>query len=620
MLRTVAQTLYRALRDNVPGGHCSRMRWAHLSLACVGLMFTLPFLYYLHQFPLSTFYQEWGAALLGLVGSTLLLSRTYWVAPEIPRIVLLPIGLALLVLVQYALGKLPYFEQVLLFTLYMFWAALLLMLGQRLRAQLGLAALATALAGFLLLGAELSAFAGIVQHFSWHTFVDGLIAARPGASIVGNMGQPNHFADYTTLGLVSLGLLWVRGNLRNWHTLLLALPLLFVLVLAGSRSAWLYLSCLSLLAYVLQRRDHACLPLLRYASLLLLGFALMHWVVQWMPGVPGQVTSIERLAAQVSGGSIRLSIWHEAWLIFTRFPWLGAGFGQFGWQHFLLGPSLHNPTISGLYNNAHNLPLQVAAEMGVAGLLVLCATLGLWLRQSWGPLCDTMVAADEPSAAQGIYYWWGYGLLMVLGIHSLLEYPLWYAYFLGLAAILLGILDNTTFRLELRGTGRAAVALMLLLGVMSLSQVWQGYRKLEGLMAMQPSSATDSGYSARVGTGLMEVHRQSLLRPYTEIFISSMIEPSLGNLADKRALNESVMRLVPISTVVYREATLLALAGEQAAAQAQIERAIWGYPGDFPAARGALRVLAENDPAHFASLLEFALKKHEEYQLAVPAK
>jgi hypothetical protein len=134
---------------------------------------------------------------------------------------------------------------------------------------------------------------------------------------------------------------------------------------------------------------------------------------------------------------------------------------------------------------------------------------------------------------------------------------------------------------------------------------------------MRPASAADSGYSNRVREGLVAIYGQSLLQPYTELFMSSMIEVGIDHLADRRTLNENVMHFVPISPVVYREALLLALSGEQAAAQLQMERAIWSYPGDFQKASEQLRTLAREDPTHFDTLLEFALQKYEERQRAV---
>lgn len=579
---------------------------AHISLTFVGLMWVLPFLYYYHSYPLTTFYQEWGAAILGLSAMPLLVTKRYWLQPEIPLIVLLPIGLLLLGMVQFVLGRVGYFDQTLLFALYLLWAALLMMLGQRLREELGLPALATALAGFLLVGAELNALAGILQNYRWHTFLDAVVTAKISVAVYGNVAQPNHFANYITLGLISLGLLYMRSLLRAWYVALLTMPLLFVLVLSGSRSVWLYLLFMAGMAWWWQRSDKSCLPLLRYTLLLLLGFGLMHGVVQipWLEGASGSVTTMRRLFGEGASGSIRLYLWREGWQIFTQFPLLGAGFGQFAWQHFQFGPVLRNTNIVGLYNNAHSLVTQIAAEMGLAGLLILLGTLAMWLIQ-----CNRV--------QRTVYHWWGYALLGVLAIHSLLEYPLWYAYFLGVAAFTLGMFDTTIYRLKLGSVGRLALATILLFGMLSLGQMLQHYRNLEMLMGLR-QTVSKNGYSW--SEDLMAAYSPVLLRPYFDLFMSSKIKVGTDYLADKRILNERVMSFAPIGVVVYREALLLALSGEQAAAQLQMERAIWSYPNDFKVAYRELSVLAQKNPGNFAALLEFALQKYEERQHAVHAR
>ncbi|MDO9101696.1 MAG: Wzy polymerase domain-containing protein [Candidatus Nitrotoga sp.] len=579
---------------------------AHISLTFVGLMWVLPFLYYYHAYPLTTFYQEWGAAILGLSAMPLLMTKRYWLQPEIPLIVLLPIGLLLLGMMQFVLGRVSYFDQILLFALYLLWAALLMMLGQRLREEFGLPALATALATFLLVGAELNALAGILQNYRWHTFLDAVVTAKISVAVYGNVAQPNHFANYITLGLISLGLLYMRSLLRAWYVALLTMPLLFVLVLSGSRSVWLYLLFMAGMAWWWQRSDKSCLPLLRYTVLLLLGFGLMHAVVQipWLEGASGSVTTMRRLFGEGASGSIRLYLWREGWQIFTQFPLLGAGFGQFAWQHFQFGPVLQNTDIVGLYNNAHSLVTHIAAEMGLAGLLILLGTLAMWLIQ-----CSRV--------QRTVYHWWGYALLGVLAIHSLLEYPLWYAYFLGVAALTLGMLDTTIYRLKLRSVGRLALATILLFGMLSLGQMLQHYRNLEMLMGLR-QAVSKEGYSWR--EDLMAAHAPVPLRPYFDLFMSGKIKVGVDYLADKRILNERVMSFAPIGVVVYREALLLALSGEQAAAQLQMERAIWSYPNDFQAAHRELSVLAQKNPGKFAALLEFALQKYEERQHAVHAR
>jgi O-antigen ligase len=584
-----------------------RIGIAHISLTLVGLMWVLPFLYYYHAYPLTTFYQEWGAGILGLCASVFLLARQNWQQPEVPRIVMLPISLMILVLLQYVAGKTTYFDQTLLFALYMLWATLLLMLGYTLRKRFGLGVMVTVLAAFMLLGTELGALAGILQHYRWHTFLDTVITAKNGMAVYGNMAQPNHYANYIAMGLVSLGLL--RLQLRSWLVVLLAAPLLFVLVLSGSRSSWLYLLSMTGLAFLWQRRDQSCRHLLNYSLLLLLGFGLMHWVVQipWLAGATGSLTTVQRMFGGDGSGSIRLYLWHEAWLIFTQFPVLGAGLGQFASQHFQMGPLLQATNISGLYNNAHNLVMQLAAEMGLAGLLILFATLGMWMWQG-------------VRAQFTIYHWWGYTVLLVLGIHSMLEYPLWYAYFMGIAAILLGTLDSSTYRLELRALGRLSVAAILLLGIVSLVQFQHGYQLLERTLASRPKSAGDTDFSQRMRAQLLDVHGTPLLQPYAELFMNTWIEVSADELDNKLALNERAMNFVPISTVVYRRAWLLAQADKQDEARLQIERAIWSYAADFPLREKELIALAQKDPEHFTALLEFAIKKNKEYLSAVSTK
>lgn len=589
----------------------STPNYPRISLTLVGLMWVLPFLYYHHAYPLTTFYQEWGAAMLGLCAMLLLVTKGFAAQGAIPRIALLPVALLLLVLLQTLLGKLAYFEQALLFSLYMLWVALLLLLGHRLRAEIGLPVLVTVLATFLLLGAELNAVVGILQHYRWDTWFNAVVAEKTSSAIYGNIAQPNHFAHYITLGLISLGLLLARRILRAASVLLLTLPLLFVLVLSGSRSAGLYLIAIAVLAYLWQRKNRVDKVLLYYALLLLLGFAFMHWVVQlpWLAGASGSVTTVQRLLEEVGSGGIRLYLWRESWHIFAEFPLLGAGFGQFAWQHFLLLPQLQSSQINGLYNNAHNIVMQFAAEMGAMGLLILFGTLFAWVRQVM-------------RVQLTIYHWWGYAALSVMGIHSLLEYPLWYAYFLGIAAIILGMLDERVVQIKLRSGARIAVIATLLFGVVTLMQLFYGYRVLEYVLALRshPASAVTTKYTntvQEIRTTLQTLPAKSLLKPYTELLMSGWVESNAEQLESKRELNTRVMRFVPIASLVYREAWLLALAGKQSESQMQIERAIWSYPHEWAAAQKDLQSLAQKDPAHFAALLEFTLQKSKEIESAV---
>src|SRR5450759_2004613 len=277
----------------------SDIKWTHISLTLVGLMWVLPFLHYRHENPLTTFDQEWWSAMLGLLALTLLTAREFWQKPEIPRIAQLPIALIVVVLLQLSLSKVAYFDQALLYILYLLFAALLVLLGARLSACFGVEKLAIVLAFSLLIGAELSALIGVLQHYQWHTPLDAVVVMQVSSGVYGNLAQPNHFANYIALGLISLGLLFQQRKFKSSYVILLAVPLLFAMTLSGSRSSWLYLLLMTCLAWWWARRDATMRPLLRYSSLLIVGFGLMHLVVQlpFMAGVDSGTNTVQRLLA-----------------------------------------------------------------------------------------------------------------------------------------------------------------------------------------------------------------------------------------------------------------------------------------------------------------------------------
>lgn len=71
---------------------------APVSLAFVGLMWTLPFLQPRHYFPLPIFVSEWLAFVAGLIALVRLAARGAWKDARLPAIALAPLGFAAFVL------------------------------------------------------------------------------------------------------------------------------------------------------------------------------------------------------------------------------------------------------------------------------------------------------------------------------------------------------------------------------------------------------------------------------------------------------------------------------------------------------------------------------------------
>ncbi|MBI1965860.1 MAG: O-antigen ligase C-terminal domain-containing protein, partial [Betaproteobacteria bacterium] len=210
--------------------------------------------------------------------------------------------------------------------------------------------------------------------------------------------------------------------------------------------------------------------------------------------------------------------------------------------------------------------------------------------------------------------WWILALLAVIGIHSLLEFPLWYAYFLGVAALLLGLGAERAMELRLVPAARLVTALLILAGCINLVSVLPHYRDFERLVFVPaPRNAPPQDEGAFAET-IARLHREPLLTPYVELAVAYGITVTDEQLAEKLEMNSRVMRFAPADVVVYRQALLLALAGERGAALRQFEQAARVYPGELPEVVDELAKLAGQRPAEFAPLLELAAAKSAEFR------
>lgn len=573
---------------------------ARISLACIGLMALLPFIQPIHVPPIASFYIEFTAFALGLLALTLLLSGQYWRNLPLPWIIFAPLGLFAVLLLQLNLKMPAYYETQVIAMLYLIWAMLLIILGSVLRREFGLATISTVLAWFFLVGGELSAAVGVMQHYEIRTFLDVFIAAKNNAAVSGNVAQTNHFANHISLALASLVFLFAVGKLRAWTATPLALPLLFVLPLSGSRSPWLYLFVLLALALWLIWQHGRATPqarrLVLATVLLLAGFTLMQWLVRlpWFIGSTGIITSVDRMFDQASGTAIRFYLWREAWQMFIQAPLLGVGWGQYAWHHFQLLTVFQNPEITGVYNNAHNLIMQLLAETGLAGTLPIITGITIWLLGLRRSSFDLAL-------------WWLLALLAIIGIHSLLEFPLWYGHFLGLCAVFMGMSETRFLPLHLPRLGRLAILLILVMFGGLMAMIERDFRQFSVVMPTPGSKSKSLDMGDIVE--LQKLHQKTLLSPYVDFALASVMELNSENLDIKLAVNQRVMHFNPSGPITYKQAILLALKGEHDAAIRQAESAVAAYPYDFTQFAALLRLLAEKNPGTLTGLTAWANKK-----------
>ncbi len=572
--------------------------FARASLIMIGLAWTLPFLQPLHRFPLPSFYSEWLALALGLAALVPLVRRDAWDGLPFPVMSLAALLLAALVWLQFALGLMPYVGQAIAPSIYLLWAALLVVVGNLLRRELGMEGVATVLAWFLLAGGVLSALAGIAQHYHLTPLVGTVISPKRTLQVFGNLSQPNHYATYSVLALVALAYLAVRGRLAVAAAVLLGGLLAFAAAISASRSVWVYLAALLLLAFVLYRLEprpeHRRLTII--CAALLPAFGLMNAVaaLPWLaPPETELATSLDRLFASAGGASVRLSLWRAAWWMFTGAPVIGIGFGQFAWHNFDYQAMNDTPVEVGLMNHAHNLPLHLMAEAGMIGAALVAGATGLW-------------AAGLRRARLDPELWWLLAVLCVIGLHSMLEYPLWHTFFLGMAAVALGFTTTSAVRVGLRRIGAPLVGLLLAAGTVHALLLLRDFRSFERLVfAVYPTEARvpDEKVFRDVLSG---IYREPLLAPYVDSVIAYGVTVTEEKLPEKLGLVARAARFAPAPFVVSRQALLLELAGQRGEALDLLDRTLRVYPGEAKAMIPELEDLAQRYSGRFGPLLELA--------------
>jgi O-antigen ligase len=271
-----------------------------------------------------------------------------------------------------------------------------------------------------LIAALCSAFVGLGQVFMPQAIDGDWIALSSSAGrAVGNLRQPNHLATVLLWGGLAIVPLHASGRLRTAVAIPVYALLVFGIVLSASRTGFvgvMLLACWGLLDRRLPRGARGLLlaaPLI-YAA----GWALMTGWSQ-VSGQPFE--GAVRLASTGLTGGTRSLVWSDTLALIAAQPMSGVGWGRYNlaWS---LTPFM--PRSGEFFDHSHNLPLQLLAELGVP-LGAAVTGLLLWaLGQSWrrsGAANGTAAYVDARTA---------FMMVLLVSLHSLLEYPLWYGYFL----------------------------------------------------------------------------------------------------------------------------------------------------------------------------------------------
>lgn len=275
-----------------------------------------------------------------------------------------------------------------------------------------------------LVAALVSTAAALLQYFALADRFEPWVNASASHEAFANLRQRNQFASLTTIGMAAA--LWLAGRgLGRWPAIAAMAWLAAGNAATTSRTGLLELLLLGVATWwwTGARSERTRLWLAALAVYALAAVALPVLA----QAVTGSATNPlwMRVAGSDPCGS-RLVLWSNVAHLISLRPWLGWGWGELDFAHYTT--LYQGPRFCDILDNAHNLPLHVAVELGLPAALVLCGVVvrAIARARPWREADDTRQLA--------------WAVLLVLAAHSMLEYPLWYGPFQMAFGAALGLL------------------------------------------------------------------------------------------------------------------------------------------------------------------------------------
>lgn len=342
-------------------------------------------------------------------------------------------------------------------------------------------------AGWLAAGL-LSGLMGLVQYAGLAELFQPWISRTAAGEAFANLRQRNQFATLLNMGLAALLWFAARSPVRpGWRVQVWCLWVCMLLSMANaassSRTGALELVFI-LAAGAVWGHWRQSLPR-RILIVSVLTYVAAEFLLPWLSGLPAMSGMLGRLRGGEVMCTSRLTLWSNVLHLIAQKPWTGWGWGELDYAHYVTPYA--GARFCDLLDNAHNLPLHLAVELGVPVAAVVCGGLTLWVLRArpW----------SERNPARQLAWL----VLGVIGLHSLLEYPLWYGPF-QMAAVLATLVlmggRNPNAAQGFMRTGeafarRAAAAGAVLLLLLCGAVAWD-YRQISQIYL--PPTERDEGF------------------------------------------------------------------------------------------------------------------------------
>ncbi len=262
---------------------------------------------------------------------------------------------------------------------------------------------------------------GSVTNWLTEFFGQPPVGSRPFA----NLGQPNHLATLLVWGLGALAWAMHRQAVSVSSGTFIAIFLVLGISLSGSRTAQYFLWGAAAALWVWRPAHLQRIWLWRWTAMLGL-MVVVGWLANQLADslFGGDPFSVVGRVLSEPNDPVRWRAWSMFLDAIWAKPWFGYGWEGVGDAHIAMleiGPR----GFPGHFSNSHNLLLDTLLIFGIpiGGTMIVVA--GVWTVRRLRAIRTT----EE---------WILWFCLMAVLFHAMLEYPLYYGYFLFPAALMLG--------------------------------------------------------------------------------------------------------------------------------------------------------------------------------------
>lgn len=257
-------------------------------------------------------------------------------------------------------------------------------------------------------------------------FSDWVLDALPNGRARANLGQPNQAATTVVMATIAAGFLCARGQIHLTVAWCLALMFILATTVTQSRTALLSAAVITVGFGVMAKQHRARVA----AKLNVMVWLMLLWGAAWAfanVGVGEYFGSVNSQALATSG--TRPLIWHQLIQAVLERPWFGWGWLQIATAH-QTGAVGYPGTEQ--VNYSHNIVLDSLVMLGIPITVALFFSIAGWLWYRGKALLQS------PQVS------WAVAMLAPFLVHSMLELPHAYAYYLMLAGMLVGYIDAIT--------------------------------------------------------------------------------------------------------------------------------------------------------------------------------